>query len=402
MDIQDSDIISKIIKESETLAHLQELDETYSHDKNRNLSKELTVEDMHEYISDDLIRFYKDESYKDANTLIEVIEDLNTLKLPRLYRAIEILKTINDGYYFDRLSIELQDFYNKTDSTMKYNILLVSHNDRLRCFLIDYFKETLDKTLNTVNKRFRGHGHGSFKEIRFKNACVLKLTLFENKCTFDLIYGGDVTHRKDGCYFKAVNDPEININHRSIDVTFPKTTIDIDDKFEGFNPNIMYNIFIVRHGEAWHNINKIHYKFDTDLTEGEGGGRESVAKTGKFLSNLGMKFDYVFSSPLYRAIQTTQIILEKIGASSENTLIQILKCSNEVKFCTTGKCDNKINEMQNIAPENTSMCNINPRLSKCAAVEEYNIAWDWYRNLKIDCSDTNFVNLILNFISDHP
>lgn len=148
----------------------------------------------------------------------------------------------------------------------------------------------------------------------------------------------------------------------------------------------------MRHGEAWYNVNSINYKVDTYLTED---GRKSVAKTGLFLADIN--FDYIFSSPLYRTIQTTQIILDHLVVEPVVTKIKILHCSNEVPFCKTGKCDsNGIN----LAPENISMCNINPRLEKCSMIEKYPIDWSWYRSINVNGSKTNFVSLILLFVTE--
>ena len=395
-----SNIIDLIIKDSKILSNIGNIahnshnnnDDNNSHydddddDDNEDKfshNKSLTKEEIDEFISKDVIKFYKDKSFKSFSSLIDVINELDNLQSSKLFEALDVLKK-NSSYSFLSLPTRLQEYYNY-HNIKKYDCLVVSHNARLRCFLVDHLNEALNNTLKDNNNKYGK----DFKEIRFKNACVLQLILYKNKCTFDLIYGGDVKKRKPGYYFKTHSDKN-GSNNNSIDVTFPKTTIDINDHFEGFDPNIIYNIYIVRHGEASHNVRSINIETDTNLTEE---GIKSVTKTGDFLKEI--KFNYVFSSPLYRAIKTTQIILDN-NFFKEGMEINILNCANEVPFCKTGNCDSK---GINIAPENTAICNINHSLKKCQNVENYPIQWKWYRSLNVNCSKTNFVNLIILFIS---
>lgn len=410
----DKEIINQIINESESILNIQKLN-TYFNDKaysendsfdNQSFSTEddsyirensfdressfnnFTEEDIKELISSDVIQFYKNESFKNAESLLKIIHDLYELKSKKLYNAIKLLVE-NYPNMFHNLDDRIQTIYNERN-VPEYNILLSTHNGRLRCFLVDLLKTTLDNLLTKSNKHF----NKKFTQIRFKNACILKLILYDDKCTFELVYSGDVTNRKRGYYFKSENDTSnLKNNEDSIDIVFPKVTIDIKDQFKNYNSKIRYNIFILRHGEAAHNIRKINLEPDTNLSED---GILSVENTGEYLNKLSLNFDYIFSSPLYRAIQTTDIILKMTNVKNNKNIV-ILKCSNELPFCKTGHCDGK---KINIAPENISMCAINNNTKKCSNINGYNISWDWYKSLDIDCSETNFVNLLLSYIEN--
>jgi broad specificity phosphatase PhoE len=138
---------------------------------------------------------------------------------------------------------------------MEKNIILVTHNARMRCFLEDVIKEQMNLY------RFEN----SVKEIRFKNSSILLLRITnEHKNTtsrLSLVYDGEVNKPKPGAYFvsKQVQYNKTNIKY----IVFKDVEINLK-----FNINIdqNYNIYIIRHGEATHNTTKINVHRDTNLT----------------------------------------------------------------------------------------------------------------------------------------
>jgi len=72
-------------------------------------------------------------------------------------------------------------------------------------------------------------------------------------------------------------------------------------------------IFILRHGDANSGAKKLSDESKRSLSEN--GIKEIEAASG-FFEKLGIDFDHVFSSPLKRAKQTSEIILKKQNKSS--------------------------------------------------------------------------------------
>lgn len=68
----------------------------------------------------------------------------------------------------------------------------------------------------------------------------------------------------------------------------------------------MTTIYLMRHGETdWNRQERMQGQMDCPLNEN---GRHQAAKAGKKLTDLGIRFDRVCSSPLCRALETAQII----------------------------------------------------------------------------------------------
>ena len=66
-------------------------------------------------------------------------------------------------------------------------------------------------------------------------------------------------------------------------------------------------LYMIRHGEtAWNKERKLQGHSDIPLNEN---GCALAEATGKALANIS--FDYVFSSPLTRAVQTAELVLNE-------------------------------------------------------------------------------------------
>lgn len=65
------------------------------------------------------------------------------------------------------------------------------------------------------------------------------------------------------------------------------------------------DLFILRHGEAGKKLATGNRDFERSLTVG---GQKEVAHIAKSLKDLGIKFDFILTSPLKRAHQTAAIV----------------------------------------------------------------------------------------------
>ena len=112
-----------------------------------------------------------------------------------------------------------------------YISIITTHQARLRCLLSKIFNKSMK---------------------RFKNGCVLKMVVTKLTITFELVYSGEVSKIKPGYeYYISPNDTQVN----------GTTLFDID---EFTIPNNFYNVgdnerfifYLIRHGEASHNVKK--------------------------------------------------------------------------------------------------------------------------------------------------
>ena len=71
-------------------------------------------------------------------------------------------------------------------------------------------------------------------------------------------------------------------------------------------------VFILRHGDANPNAKKLTDDSKRSLSEA---GIKEIENASQFFEKTGTSFDYVFSSPLRRAKQTSEIILKKQKSS---------------------------------------------------------------------------------------
>jgi 2,3-bisphosphoglycerate-dependent phosphoglycerate mutase len=73
----------------------------------------------------------------------------------------------------------------------------------------------------------------------------------------------------------------------------------------------MYTLVLLRHGESeWNKANRFCGWTDVELSEG---GRAEAAEAGRLLAEGGYAFDIVYTSVLTRAVQTLNIVLERLG-----------------------------------------------------------------------------------------
>jgi len=83
----------------------------------------------------------------------------------------------------------------------------------------------------------------------------------------------------------------------------------------------MIKIIFIRHGESTENIaRESGEKYDKDSIKLTKLGEEQATKTGKYLSKTFGKFDIIYTSPIKRCIQTSELIAKEIKYSTENII----------------------------------------------------------------------------------
>jgi len=207
------------------------------------------------------------------------------------------------------------------------------------------------------------------KMDRFKNGCVLEFKITTSNIQVKLVYDGIVDEEKpDYIYYvspSSAPDPKVAAGKY-------KTTL-----FKEINiPNVMYNVspgvtyifYLIRHGQAAHNVLKgmskkwgsiavsSTYK-DTSLTNA---GVQQAIEIGQklqvTLDEQQQKIDYLFASDLKRTRQTLYYILQPMDSDPalRHKQINILPCSEELNYTANKNCDSS----QWVRPnENISLCN---------------------------------------------
>ncbi|HEY8110010.1 MAG TPA: phosphohistidine phosphatase SixA [Candidatus Nitrosotenuis sp.] len=83
---------------------------------------------------------------------------------------------------------------------------------------------------------------------------------------------------------------------------------------------LMMEIFILRHGDASSNAKKLTDDSKRSLSEN---GVKEIENASNFFEELEINFDHIFSSPLKRAKQTSEIILKKQSKSNFTELEEL-------------------------------------------------------------------------------
>jgi broad specificity phosphatase PhoE len=295
-----------------------------------------------------------------------------------------------------------EDREEKNGGSSDINILIVSHNARMRCLL--------NKILGNLEKI-----------AKFQNCAIVKIQLNYNDLdTIELFYEGELSESEKGTkkskkeedktlYFTNKNkesDPKIKY------VIFSKKTLDIKTNMGLNKLKKDYTIYVVRHGQAEHNTLKgIKYEklfnynkyLDANLTKN---GEEQAMLANYKIKNI--HFDYLFVSKLRRTIETGRILL-----ANNNNLIEkpiVLPCSYELNYTNKKDCDEADNGILKnyFPPENISICdNIKSRSkNKC----DNDINWNYYdtfianeknnKAIHLKCKDTNMIEQVFNYLDN--
>jgi hypothetical protein len=213
-----------------------------------------------------------------------------------------------------------------------------------------------------------GSGAKPGQVASFKNAAVLRLVITRDTISASLIVSGiiDAAEDKPG-YVYFVRPDEMGNNNVSY-TEKPFSDMSVDNRFYPEVGDDTYEFYLVRHGQADHNIlkgmSKAFSNKDTSVTQK---GEEQASRTGKILSDLiqddlryGIQL-YLFGSDLKRTRQTMIQIIKMFPALSEDSMndgekIIILPCAHELKYNTSsGKCDGN-QGMMPTPNENISTC----------------------------------------------
>jgi hypothetical protein len=186
----------------------------------------------------------------------------------------------------------------------------------------------------------------------FKNAAVLRLVVTRDTISASLIVSGSIDAKEDKpgyTYFVRPNE----MGNRAVSYTeTPFSDKSVDNRFYPEVGDDTYEFYLVRHGQADHNIlkgmSKAFSNKDTSITQK---GMQQANRTGEILRDLiaetpeyGMPL-YLFGSDLERTRQTMIQIIQTFPPLSEDSMDDgekfiILPCAHELKYNTSsGKCD---------------------------------------------------------------
>jgi broad specificity phosphatase PhoE len=266
------------------------------------------------------------------------------------------------------------------------NVILVTHNARMRCFLEDVIKEKMNsyRSVNNVH------------EIRFKNSSILLLRIRNNTTELSLVYDGIVNNPKPGAYF--VSKPVFENNSKIKYIVFENvlTNMNLDINFDQ-----NYDIYIIRHGEATHNKQKLNLNRDTNLTKD---GIEQAEYVTNFFNKFD-KIDYFFSSSLIRTRETMEHIIKGLDSKIyNNKQLIVLPCAHELFYNKAGACD-KNASYKPVPPENIMKCSTTIVTCKnndyCCKTPSMQIDWSYYNEFyksKKKCRNTNMIQLLISYI----
>ena len=270
--------------------------------------------------------------------------------------------------------------------------ILVSHNARLRCVITKLFNKS---RISTNNEK-----RSQFKEYRWQNCCVLKLVLLPNVGKFNfnlsLIYAGEIDPMETKAYaywsdrnYSEQLEPRVKGCIGALCSSSNKTTVSSRDFYifepltgnislsdlsdiptnSQLNTNTQFTFYLVRHGQAQHNITGSHNIIDTSLTNvGKSGAKNAGIALNNELTKNNSMLRYYFASDLIRTRQTLQGILSGIESArlyletrANKINLLILPCAHELPFVSNGNCDSSTNIKVNISQlgseENKMSCN---------------------------------------------
>jgi len=331
--------------------------------------------------------------------------------------------------------------------------MIGSHNARLRCTLIKFFNISEQKDDNNLSRLI--------KKNRLQNCSILRLDISDYSFSLDLIYSGEIDpgeNKVDYKYWISQSEENVDLNKKTpsgepVYYKFQKLTGNIKSLMEladvktdinlpelKYNETINYTFFMIRHGQAehnvwkkgWHKTGKINInKKDTELTQL---GKEQGIHAGDFFKlyckiNRIPNIHFLFVSDLYRTRQTVEQILSVLNISTKKNKTYnfiVLPCSHETKVDKNGKCDDAINWAQPFTAENKMSCYKyddvdDDSIKKCKSFDikykddkniTINIYWGFYINFykgfrghgsitepRYRCRQWSFIELAIIFIN---
>ena len=295
-------------------------------------------------------------------------------------------------------------------------------------------------------------GNGNWKLPRFKNGSVLRCIITHDEIKFDLLVEGEIDERKPKYVYYVKSENVLN-DAGALLGKYKVTAFDpmvLRNTTYSVSENDTYVFYIVRHGQATHNLlkgttqkmgNVLSGQKDTSLTPvGTYQAKRSGAEFAKLFvgkdkdgrtvypdGNIGLAPTYIFTSDLRRTQQTAQAFLTSVIEKMSNTEMAqriirntqdhrwiVLPCTHELAFVDSGYCDGFQNPLPT-PPENQMTCNVKD--DKCGLTsEDYAINWEPYTNFygsstrsnicrgcgARKCRDTDMIKEAITIIQEHP
>ena len=272
-----------------------------------------------------------------------------------------------------------------------YISIITTHQARLRCLLSKIFNKPMK---------------------RFKNGCVLKMVVTKETIRFELVYAGEVDKITPGyVYYILPNDTQVN----------GTTLFDIEElpnRFYKVEDNERFIFYLIRHGEASHNVKKglpklfqsISGEKDTSLTTKgvEQAQRiyRNIRESEQNLTNPDIL--YLFSSDLKRTRETMVNFISELRKYNTTSYIEeeliVLPCAHELNYKNDGKCDGR-----QFLTANENIMNCDSSRPECQTEGGHNVNWDIYTRFydgtrtksnsgKQKCRNTDMIKEAIEYI----
>ena len=296
--------------------------------------------------------------------------------------------------------------------------VIISHQARIQCIL---------KKLSNFSSR---------EKIRFMNGSIIQIKIEKGESEITLVHSGELDKNDQ-------NQPSIkrryyianNENNESLyNVQFPDL---VSKQLNYKHDNRTYIFYLVRHGQASHNVDAgFHRVMDTTLSVE---GQTQAENSGKALKNIleTIRPNYWFISDLQRANQTLLAFWGTFffpNIEPPKTIVAVLPCSHELSTddenCDATSANNwRISSYKKMALENYPSCSVNnlgPYNSFCRSVHFIQIDWGFYkifysditrsekdylkdyfysrqqnRKVRNYCRDTNMISLAILYIQNN-
>ena len=374
----------------------------------------------------------------DKGLAVENNHFINMINILGLGTISDIDKTIIDdnnikktliNYRSDNKILKQFDFINNS-SFIRKNILAPM-------YLIDNTTDINDQFIrHTYDSEHNNDSYDIPPLIMFRNAK-------DNIRHFDLI--DNVTNKEYEIYSDTLmtqTGKDIKIDYKNIDLeqlnrTASSETIPIAYPFQNeckgnnctihvtnitnklvelaADNNKEYHFYLVRHGEAEHNLYNrynIIRKYDTSLTED---GEKQASGAGDALKNMKIKPNYIFVSDLKRTHQTLETMYHIYKETNPDVIV--LPCAHELKYkkgrkSRKGYCDRSWDYTSFITKENKTSCK---KIDDCnQTILDKNINWNHYdsfynglskkrntrRTSKNKCKNTNMIEKAIKIINN--
>lgn len=222
---------------------------------------------------------------------------------------------------------------------------------------------------------------------RFKNGSVLEITITQSSIAMRLLLEGEIDEPKPKYVYYVIpgsENKDAGALNGQYQVT-PFVPVKIQNTIYQDVGNKKYVFYLMRHGQATHNLVGTKFqKFskifsgerDTHLTDA---GREQAVRTGiKMRGLLSSTTDsiapptFLFTSDLKRTRETLAEFMKGM-AIPYDTSVYILPCSHELNYTDDGNCDGN---QQATPPENKMTCTAST--AECMSVNNLPVNWDKY------------------------